>query len=106
MELLRTIWLIAAVAGILCLPGVFAHWLLSRRQCFTRTVVHGTARPALPAFSLITLSTDSARGDTATSVFKLATIETGAEVKVPGHIKKGDKVKIRTADGEFMGRVN
>ncbi|MGD0093019.1 MAG: elongation factor P [Planctomycetota bacterium] len=54
----------------------------------------------------VTDTPDSARGDTATSVFKLATIETGAEVKVPGHIKKGDKIKIRSADGEFIGRVN
>jgi elongation factor P len=54
----------------------------------------------------ITDAPEGARGDTATSVFKLALIETGAEVKVPGHIKKGDKVKIRTEDGEFLGRVN
>jgi len=48
---------------------------------------------------------DAARGDTATSVTKLATIETGAQVRVPGHIRKGDKVKIRVEDGEFRGRV-
>ena len=62
----------------------------------------------MPQFVEVTITDtpDAARGDTATSVFKLATIETGAEVKVPGHIKKGDKVKIRTEDGEFLGRVN
>jgi elongation factor P len=54
----------------------------------------------------VTDTPDAARGDTATSVFKIATIETGAEVKVPGHIKKGDKVKIRVEDGEFLGRIN
>jgi len=54
----------------------------------------------------VTDAPDGARGDTATAVFKTAIIETGAEVKVPGHIKKGDKVKIRTEDGEFLGRVN
>src|SRR5438067_2348982 len=48
---------------------------------------------------------EGARGDTATSVTKLATIETGAEVRVPGHIRKGDRIKIRTEDGEFRGRV-
>ena len=48
---------------------------------------------------------EGARGDTATSVTKLATIETGAQVRVPGHIKKGDRIKIRTEDGEFKGRV-
>jgi elongation factor P len=49
---------------------------------------------------------DGARGDTATNVFKIAIIETGAEIKVPGHIKNGDKVKIRTEDGGFLGRIN
>lgn len=53
----------------------------------------------------VTDAPDAARGDTATSVTKLATIETGAEVRVPGHIKKGDRIKIRTEDGEFRGRV-
>ena len=48
---------------------------------------------------------DSARGDTATAVFKLAKVETGGEVKVPGHIHKGDRIKLRTEDGEFLGRV-
>ena len=48
---------------------------------------------------------DAARGDTATSVTKLAKIETGGEVRVPGHIKKGDRIKVRVEDGEFKGRV-
>lgn len=53
----------------------------------------------------VTDAPEGARGDTATSVTKLATIETGAQVRVPGHIKKGDRIKIRTEDGEFRGRV-
>jgi elongation factor P len=53
----------------------------------------------------VTDAPEAARGDTATSVYKLATIETGGQVKVPGHIRKGDKIKIRTEDGEFRGRV-
>jgi len=54
---------------------------------------------------LVTDAPEAARGDTATSVTKLATIETGAQVRVPGHIRKGDKIKIRVEDGEFRGRV-
>lgn len=53
----------------------------------------------------VTDAPDAARGDTATSVTKLATIETGAQVKVPAHIKKGDRIKIRVEDGEFRGRA-
>ncbi|MCK6473697.1 MAG: elongation factor P [Planctomycetes bacterium] len=49
---------------------------------------------------------DAARGDTATAVTKIAKMENGGEVRVPGHIKKGDKVRIRVEDGEFLSRVN
>ena len=45
-----------------------------------------------------------ARGNTANTVKKEVKVETGMLVKVPGHIDVGDKIKIRTADGEFMGR--
>ncbi len=54
---------------------------------------------------VVTDAPDAARGDTATSVTKEATIETGGKVRVPGHIRKGDKIKIRVEDGEFRGRV-
>jgi elongation factor P len=53
----------------------------------------------------VTDAPEGARGDTATSVTKLATIETGSQVRVPGHIRKGDRIKIRVEDGEFRGRV-
>jgi elongation factor P len=53
----------------------------------------------------VTDAPEAARGDTATSVTKLATIETGAQVRVPAHIKKGDRIKLRVEDGEFRGRV-
>ena len=35
------------------------------------------------------------KGDTATNVTKPATLETGAEIKVPLFINPGDKIKIR-----------
>ena len=65
-------------------------------------------RIEMPQFVEVTVTDapESARGDTATSVFKLAQIETGAQIKVPGHVKKGDRIKIRTEDQEFIGRVN
>ena len=46
------------------------------------------------------------RGNTATNVKKDATVETGLKIRVPIFITKGEKVKIRTEDGEFLGRVN
>jgi len=55
---------------------------------------------------VVTDAPEGARGDTATAVFKQATLETGAQVKVPGHIRVGDKIKVRVEDGAFLGREN
>ena len=55
---------------------------------------------------LVTDAPEGARGDTATSVTKLVTIETGGQVRCPGHIRKGDRIKVRVEDGEFRGRIN
>lgn len=46
-----------------------------------------------------------AKGNTATNASKPATIETGAEIKVPIFINEGDKVKIDTATGNYVERV-
>jgi len=45
------------------------------------------------------------KGDTATNVTKPATVETGAEIKVPLFINEGDKISIDTRTGEYMGRA-
>ena len=44
-------------------------------------------------------------GNTATNVTKPATLETGAEVKVPLFINPGDKIKIDTRTGEYLERA-
>ena len=43
-------------------------------------------------------------GNTATNVTKPATLETGAEIKVPLFIDVGDKITIYTRTGEYLGR--
>ena len=43
-------------------------------------------------------------GTTATNVTKPATVETGAEIKVPLFINEGDKIQIDTTTGEYLGR--
>ncbi|MEO7189573.1 MAG: elongation factor P [Vicinamibacterales bacterium] len=46
------------------------------------------------------------RGDTASGgVTKLATLETGLEIRVPLFIKEGEKVKVHTETREFAGRA-
>ena len=44
-------------------------------------------------------------GNTATNTLKPATVETGAEVKVPLFINEGEKIKIDTRTGEYLERV-
>ena len=44
-------------------------------------------------------------GNTATNVTKPATVETGAEVKVPLFINPGDRIKIDTRTGEYLERA-
>ena len=45
------------------------------------------------------------RGDTATSALKPATVETGAEVRVPLFIDTGEKIKIDTRTGTYVERA-
>lgn len=45
------------------------------------------------------------KGDTATNATKPATLETGAEIKVPLFINEGEKIRIDTRTGEYMERA-
>ena len=45
------------------------------------------------------------KGDTATNATKLATLETGAEIKVPLFIDEGEMIRIDTRTGEYMERA-
>lgn len=45
------------------------------------------------------------KGDTATNATKPATVETGAQVKVPLFIEEGEKIKIDTRTGEYLERA-
>ena len=60
-----------------------------------------------PHVELTVTSTEpGVRGDTASGgVTKLATLETGLEIRVPLFIKDGEKVKVHTETREFAGRA-
>ncbi len=45
------------------------------------------------------------KGDTATNALKPATLETGAEIRVPLFINPGDVIRIDTRTGEYMERA-
>jgi elongation factor P len=54
----------------------------------------------------VTYTEPGVRGDTASGgVTKLATLETGLEIRVPLFIKEGEKVKVHTETREFAGRA-
>jgi elongation factor P len=54
----------------------------------------------------VTYTEPGSRGDTASgSVTKLATLDTGLEIRVPLFIKEGDRVKVHTETREFAGRA-
>lgn len=53
----------------------------------------------------ITYTEPGIKGDTATNTLKPATLETGAEVRVPLFCNIGDKIRVDTRDGSYMERV-
>ena len=61
----------------------------------------------LPAAVELTISytEPGMQGDRSTGGTKPATLETGAEVAVPLFIVTGEKIKVDTRDGSYLGRV-
>ena len=53
----------------------------------------------------VTYTEPGVKGDTATNATKPATVETGAEVRVPLFINEGETIEVDTRDGSYLGRV-
>lgn len=53
----------------------------------------------------ITYTEPGVKGDTATNALKPATLETGAEIRVPLFITTGEKIIIDTRDGSYVSRA-
>lgn len=54
----------------------------------------------------ITYTEPGLQGDRSTGGTKPATVETGLQIQVPLFIVTGEKVKVDTRDGSYLGRVN
>ena len=54
---------------------------------------------------VVTETEPGVKGDTATGATKPATVETGAQVKVPMFVDAGTKIKIDTRTGEYLARA-
>lgn len=71
---------------------------------YDETKILGVEIP--PHVTLEVVETNVAvRGDTATSVNKPATLETGAVIQVPAFVNQGDLVKVDTRTGEYLERT-
>ena len=53
----------------------------------------------------VTKTEPGIKGDTATNTLKPATLETGAEIRVPLFINEGEMIRIDTRPGEYMERA-
>ncbi|HVE99073.1 MAG TPA: elongation factor P [Mycobacteriales bacterium] len=54
---------------------------------------------------LISHTDPGMQGDRSTGGTKPATLETGAEIQVPLFVTTGEKVKVDTRDGKYLGRI-
>ncbi len=53
----------------------------------------------------VTYTEPGVKGDTATNTLKPATVESGAEIRVPLFVNEGDFIKIDTASNSYVERV-
>jgi elongation factor P len=64
-----------------------------------------TAEPPSHVVLSVSYTEPGVAGDTATRTLKPATVETGAEIRVPLFINTGDNIKVKTTTGEYVERV-
>ena len=87
--------------------GDAAKWIKGQEAC-VMTLWNGTPLSITPpnfAELTVTQTDPGLKGDTAQGGSKPATLETGAEVKVPLFIDEGDVLKIDTRTGEYVSRA-
>ena len=95
------------VAADAAAVGDSARWLKEQDMC-TVTLWDGAPLSVSPPnFVVLTITqTDpGVRGDTASGATKPATVETGAQIKVPLFVELGERVRIDTRTGEYVSRV-
>lgn len=88
--------------------GVAANFLLENAEAMVAVHAATPLYLELPASVELTVShTDPGlQGDRSTGGTKPATVETGAVVQVPLFVSTGERIKVDTRDGRYLGRVN
>src|SRR4029079_1494056 len=88
--------------------GDVANFLLENQEAMVAQNDGVVLIVALPSsVELLVSHTDPGlQGDRSTGGTKPATLETGAEINVPLFLNTGDKIKVDTRDGRYLGRVH
>jgi translation elongation factor P len=87
--------------------GDAANFLLEEQQAIVASHEGQVLFVELPASVVleVTYTEPGLQGDRSNAGTKPATVQTGYEVQVPLFLNQGDKVKIDTRTGEYLGRV-
>lgn len=83
------------------------HWLKPQEK-YIVTLWNGSPLSATPPNFIelqITQCDPGVQGNTAQGATKPATVETGAQIKVPLFVEEGEMVKIDTRTGEYLSRA-
>jgi elongation factor P len=88
--------------------GTAADYLLDNADAMVAVHENTPLYVELPtSVELVITHTDpGVQGDRATGGTKPATLQTGAEIQVPLFVGTGEKVKVDTRDGRYLGRVS
>ena len=88
--------------------GTVKDYLLENMEAMVAMHEGAALYVELPAsVELVVAHTDPGlQGDRSTGGTKPATLETGAEIQVPLFLTTGEKIKVDTRDGRYLGRVN
>ena len=81
-------------------------WRTRTRSSRSTRATRSTSSCPASVELVITYTEPGLQGDRSTGGTKPATLETGAEIQVPLFITTGEKVKVDTRDGCYLGRVN
>ncbi len=87
--------------------GDTANWLLPEAEVTVATHEGTPLYVELPASVVveITYTEPGLQGDRSSGGTKPATVETGATVQVPLFVSNGEKIKVDTRDGRYLGRA-
>ena len=88
--------------------GDVAHFLLENQNAMVATNEGVPLYVELPPSVVleVTYTEPGLQGDRSSAGTKPATLETGGEIQVPLFIGTGEKVKVDTRDGSYLGRIN